>query len=415
MKNKDQNTRKEDNKNERIRLRRERICRRYDDATNATRKPPPNRGGVDNNDTNVSESEAHVANSISHLNKLEVEGRLDVTRIRVDADCKERERRILEERIGGERQLLLRVGEKQCNERYREDVADGWKDLEDISDPLVLRDKMEILKNIFNLVVEGKGKLIDEFRRQLRMKDEDYVIALREYGRNTDEARDVTNDQLQMIIRAYEDEMKNIGEYFSKDRKKLIESLSVALSGLFQRKEILEEQGLNDMCKRKDETKKMESECRKQCTEEHNNIKQTLQNQYNQLEYELESFKSNYLISNDRIHNDHRTLTSKNVVSEVAIKKQKKRILICQGDLHRAQILSAQIGIENQRKKSSLEQDCGRIEGQNNNLISKLRRFESGDEQKYAAVLVMHKNEAAMLAKRARTAKNIIDWKVLAM
>jgi len=47
--------------------------------------------------------------------------------------------------------------------------------------------------------------------------------------------------------------------------------------------------------------------------------------------------------------------------------------------------------------------------------ISKLRCFESGDEQKYAAVLVMHKNEAAMLAKRARTAKNIIDWKVLAI
>ena len=100
-----------------------------------------------------------------------------------------------------------------------------------------------------------------------------------------------------------------------------------------------------------------------------------------------------------------RSTAANNTGGEEKIKKRKKRIALYKEELSKELDHSRASDIQEKKKNDILSQDCRRLEGQFNNLLSKLHRFEIVEGQKYSAAAAMHEEEINVLSERISNAK----------
>ena len=129
----------------------------------------------------VVKGKEQIAESRRKLRLLLEEGDEDVTKVRVEGDDRENQRRINEEakRLDRRQKLLF---EAESSARRNAAIAMKWASLFEKEIPLELLNDMEAQREACLKVISQKDELVKEFQLVLRGKDEEYVKSLKRWA-----------------------------------------------------------------------------------------------------------------------------------------------------------------------------------------------------------------------------------------
>jgi hypothetical protein len=100
--------------------------------------------------------------------------------------------------------------------------------------------------------------------------------------------------------------------------------------------------------------------------------------------------------------------------NESEVKKQKRRIMMGKGELYDSLDIKQREMKAELKENKRLERDCERIERQTNGLREKFERFKLMDEEKYQAVLALHKDDLSKLERELNESQKQIFGEVIA-
>jgi hypothetical protein len=392
-----------DEKEERKRLRRERIRRRYDNSP----RESTNLSSVDEsiNKNAKEKSEQQIVDSLARLVKRKKEGLDTVTRFRINVVKCETERRLTEELCREERYLLSQQ-KKDCDKNDNNTQKElSWESLVNIDNPMELFEAMEKMKSLYNNKFRKSDVVIENLRTKLIEKDEAYLENLRRQNRVITDLQSSMDDTKQDLQVHYYNEMKSIEEALVDDRASRIENQLTTLNELVKNKAKTLEQSLEDLMKRREDKQNITVCNQDNATRAYNDLKSNLYAKVNKLECDLAISRGMYQANSDQIEYNLRAISAKNTESEDKVKKRKKRILMYKEELSKELDQSKASDVQEKRRNDVLDNDCRRLEGQYNNLLSKLHRFEIVEEQKYSAAEAMHQEEMNTLSMRILNAK----------
>jgi hypothetical protein len=351
-------------------------------------------------------SDQQITDANRHLANLKVKGIDRVTKIRVEASLKEKDRLELEEQFKV-RDIKKETPAKRINLFYR-DVEQYWKSLLKIDDSIELHDSIEAIKEQYDWLFKSESDAIDGLRSKLRDKDKIFLKGLSQQWEMLDDLRTYVRDETEYIQHASEEALKVIQESFSRDRSLSIRKRAFELDELSRTEEQWMKQHLNSIDDLKRESQNRITKVQDDVIKDYIDLHNKLTKASRKLECELESSKSKHKANIDQIEYKHILMANKNEESEERIKRRKKRAIAFKTELNKV--------IENygfhyaldKKKINSLEVDCRRLEGQYDNLQQKLHRFELQEEQKFIAALTMHQEEVNVILKEIETTKKSI-------
>lgn len=350
-------------------------------------------------------SEQQIAESVSQLRRRKENHIQDVSSTRIKVNHEESSRRIQHEHKRSEIIEKAKAGQKLNAEDVLIEI--DWDTLDqDAIDLKEIHDTMKKIKSNYDEILAEKDSLIDDFREELKQQDQLYLDGLRSQERTIDHTREMTTKQISAIKAFGDDELKAIDEAFEEDRRILINEQSAHLKSLGDKKRSAVKESLQTVDTRKDDNEKDILNAHDAVNAEYNTLRNKLQDQVAQLEREWSVSRGLYLVSTDQIEYDHREIETRNSESELKIKRSKKRIVQFKEELNRELDRTRSTEEKEGKKNNSLELDCRRLEGQYQNLLSKLHRFEVSEDQKYFSALSMHKEEATMLLNRIRNVRD---------
>ena len=114
------------------------------------------------------------------------------------------------------------------------------------------------------------------------------------------------------------------------------------------------------------------------------------------LEIELEDTRARQQFDTDKLEYNVRVLTEKSTNNDEA-SKQKRRIMKGKEELSRQVELKNTNKIKGAKQNEALEANCERIEKQASGIRDKFERFKVSDDEKYKAVLGMHREDLQKL------------------
>lgn len=388
-------------KEERKRIRRERIRRRFDNSPQEVAQLSP----VSESKSKKENSEIQVLESLAFLVKKKKDDLDTVTHFRVDSVQNETDRRLKEEEFRERRYQISEPNGKIDTNDEIERLQLSWESLLQIDKPLDLFGEMTSIKSSYNHVLDQKDTIISELKKQLIEKDEAYLDNLRKQSDITTQLQFSMDNSMLDLQTHYCNELKSIKDTLVDDRTLRIQSQLKMLNELVENKAKHIEYGLEELMRRREEKQNVLECSQDKTTQVYNDLKTNLYAQVNKLECELAISRAIYQANSDQIEYNQRSTAANNAESEEKIKKRKKRIALYKEELSKELDHSRASDVQEKRKNDILTQDCRRLEGQYNNLLSKLHRFEIVEGQKYSAAAAMHEEEINALSERISNSK----------
>lgn len=388
-------------KEERKRIRRERIRRRFDNSPREASQLSP----VSESKSEKEKSEIQILESLAILVKKKKDNLNAVTQFRVDSTQNETERRLEEEASREKRLKMSELGGSLDTNDEIERFQVSWESLIHIDKPLNLFGEMTNIKSSYGDVLDRKDIIINELKKELIEKDEAYLDNLRKQSDVTTRLQFSMDNSMQDLQTHYYNELKSIEDTLIDDRTIRIQSQLKILNDLVEIKAKRLEYGLEELMKRREEKQSVVLCSQDKTAQVYNDLKSNLHAQVNRLECELAISRATYQANSDQIEYNQRSTAANNAENEEKIKKRKKRIAFYKEELSKELDQSRASDVQEKRKNDILNQDCRRLEGQFNNLLSKLHRFELVEGQKYSAAKAMHEEEINLFLKRISSAK----------
>lgn len=387
-------------KKERIKRRREIINKRLHEKAVIAGETNKEVAAIENSssDDEVLKSDQQIAESVSQLQRKKENHTRDVTSTRVKVNKEESLRRICHEIKRREIIEKARDGGKQENICDSAGIETNWDDITHNEDIRNVHNTMKKIKETYDDIIEKKNSLLEDFLCQLKQQDHTYLESLRNQTDTINHARELSTKQISAIKAFSDQELKSINEAFRDDRRNLINDHSAHLKSLADKKRSLIEQSVKTLELRNLDREKKIGNAYDEVNKEYNALREKLQDQVVQLEREWSISRGLHMVSADQIEYDHREIETKNFESEQRIKKNKKRIVQFKENLNKELDRSKTTEKKDRKKNDCLELDCRRLEGQYQNLLSKLHRFELSEDQKYYSALAMHKEELTLFS-----------------
>ena len=396
-----------DEKQARIRLRRERIRRRYEDSLKESNDL--SRGIDERITSGVTEtSERQIFESLQHLAKVKKDYLDSITSFRISVTRRENDRRVQEEIHRESRYQSTKQQNDVVQSSENETLKAQWDLLKEIDNPMEQFEAMERIQALYQHSLNSSDMILNDLRGKLIQKDEAFIENLRNQAINVNQLQE-TIDKTKLDMQThYCDELKSIEEAFVDDRTSKMQNQANDLSLLVQNKMKSLELRLEELLKRRNDKQKIASQHQDEAIKTYNELKTSLYNQVNKIECDLAISKGMYAANSDQIEYNLRATVAKNKESEEKIKKKKKRITQYKEELNKELHRSKELEIEESKRNEVLDDDCTRLEGQFKNLMDKLHRFEIVEEQKYFAAEAMHQEDIIMLLKNMNASKKKI-------
>jgi len=360
---------------------------------------------------NLFQSEQQIVESLSQLERCMENQSKDVTAIQIKLGREESAIRAKNELSQSE--ILKQVEGNDDNEVREEHLIETiWDEIQALfpkTDVREIHDALENAKLKFEHLLQKKDGMIDILSGGLQEQDLVFLETVRNQEISADSMRALMDNQMLSIQRLSRDELRSVEEMFEEDRCTLLEEHSSEMRSLVQKKRLEEMASLNAMQKRVDEKTENAAKTHDEVTEEYNSLKNKLQEQVSQLERDWSVSRGLYALSSDQIEYDHREVETRNIENEIKIKKSKKRIVQIKGDLKKELEQARSSEEKDKRKNGGLEIDCHRLEGQFQNLLTKLYRFDRLQEQTFSAALAMHKEEAGISSRKIQDTQDAIE------
>ncbi|CAN0186433.1 unnamed protein product, partial [Ectocarpus fasciculatus] len=184
-------------------------------------------------------SQQQVADSLGHLDKKKGRGIDAVTAVRVSADDRETQRRMAEEHARQER--LQRLQEEAVRSgKQNAAVEMRWAELLDENMPQELHKNIEEQKASCAEIVASKDALVNDFQVQLKVKDEEYVKALKQQAEDVEELLERMRTEFRELQEEYEVELEAVEEVFLQEREGLLTANKAEVDGLFEKRREME-------------------------------------------------------------------------------------------------------------------------------------------------------------------------------
>eukprot|EP00388_Colpodella_angusta_P037824 GDKK01042617.1.p1 GENE.GDKK01042617.1~~GDKK01042617.1.p1 ORF type:complete len:275 (+),score=42.25 GDKK01042617.1:44-868(+) len=170
-----------------------------------------------------SKGEEQVRASRRTLGTKKVEADDAVSKYRLKTDTEENERRIRDELLQVSRSR--KVEDEIASTNHRKGAIQlNFEALYQIKIPQDLHKEIELQKESCAKVIEVKDKLIDEFKAQLRDKEEEYVRALKDETNDVDALLSEMHTRTKDMVTAYRMQLEGVEGAYKTERREMLDS-----------------------------------------------------------------------------------------------------------------------------------------------------------------------------------------------
>ena len=245
--------------------------------------------------------------------------------MRITGDSRENERRINEEvSRQGRRQKLLYEAESSA--RQNATVAMKWSALFDKEIPQELLHEIEKQRETCDRIIDSKDKLIQEFKLEIKGKDDEYVKALKKQAEDVDFLLERMGRQFATLRKAFEEEIEEVETAYMQERHDLMQHNDDDMTNLMDKRREKEEQYMDARRRRVEEDQQQLEAQRVQDAEDFNILKIKLETEIQTLEQQLEEMQATYQLNQEKLDYNFRVLVERDSENTHTIKQQKKKL-----------------------------------------------------------------------------------------
>eukprot|EP00903_Cladosiphon_okamuranus_P013611 g12676.t1 len=395
-------------KEERKRVRRLRVDR----AIAAQDKDGLDTSKNDQESAACSLSQQQVADSLGHLDKKKGRGIDAVTAVRVSADDRETQRRMAEEHARQER--LQRLQEEAVRSgKQNAAVEMRWAELLDENMPQELHRSIEEQKAACAEIVASKDALVNDFQAQLKVKDEEYVKALKQQAEDVEELLERMRTEFRELQEEYEVELEAVEEVFLQERETLLATNKGEIDGLFEKRKEMELAYMESKQKRQEQYQAEIEALLTRDGEEHTKLKIKLETDIQTLEQQLEEMRATYQLNTEKLEYNYRVLTERDMENSATLSHQKRKLTKLKDALSGLVQRYQETDTRDKKRNEDLTEEFRRITKQYNDMQAKFRHFEISDNNRYEQVWAMHREEVLEAITKVLQADEIIHQQQL--
>ncbi|KAF0695385.1 Aste57867_13819 [Aphanomyces stellatus] len=362
----------------------------------------------------MSRGAQQIADSLNQLDRRKITGIQEVTDIRVHADDKENMRRIDEEdrkqrRIEKLQQEAITSGSRNAAVEMR------WADLYDFNMPQELHEQLSMQSQACSEILASKDALIKDFQMQLKIKDEEYVVALKVQAEDVETLVDRMSQQYREMQEEYELELEQIEDAFLKERDELISTNKSEIDSLFEKRREMEMTYMEAKQARDELSQKEIEDLRVKDAEDYNKLKIKLETDIQTLEQQLEEMRATYQLNTEKLEYNYRVLTERDMENSATLNQQKRKLSRLKDALSALIQKYTQTDAQQRHQNTELTEEYRRITKQYKDLQKKFQHFEENDSTKFDQVWAMHQADALDQIDKVLQADKIIHEQQLGL
>lgn len=375
-------------------------------------------GAVDNTRNEDGETqprgkgEEQVRLSRRELAALRIEAEDAVSSFRVKTDAEENDRRIKEEAQAQQREAKTR-DEAGSSETRKGSIQLKFESLYEFKIPQELVKEMEAQKAACSKVIEVKDQLIDEFRSQMRDKEEEYVKALKQQTEDIDGLIAEMHKRTDIMVEAYGNQLLYIEKAYNDERRELLTLCDTEIKQLVDQRRAKE----TDFKKKREnkiaEAQKILDEKYEEAAEKYNKCKMDNQHDIHGLAQELEKCKADFLLNAERLNYNLQVLRERVKENKNAQNQHKRKLTRLQDVLSSLISRYAETDKRFRQANNELTESYRRVTEQYKDLQLKFQHFERADVEKYRQVWQMHENDCMSLVHKCLQGDRVVFEELL--
>lgn len=394
-----------ENPEERIAARRTRITRRIEAVKRAER-------GEDRDDSKeakeeLSKSRKQIEASRLRLTKLIEDGVELVTNIRVGCDAREAARRGEEEIKKQDRNGKLKHEGKTMAEKF-ENITKKWESALQKEIPQSLRAELKQQKDSCDQLVSDKNKIINDYQKVLKEKDDQHVKALKKQAEDIELMTARMDEQIGSLTKAYKEELREIENAFTAERNELLELQRKKWEDKMEGRRQKEIDHMKSREKHVEDYENSIHDIRVKDSEEYNDIKISMETNVQTLEQQLQQMKATYQLNQEKLEYNYQVLRKREDENNITRSQQKRKITRLSDVLSGLKIKLAKQEKQYRDENTQLSDDYKRITEQFRDLQRKSRHFMQADAKKFHDVWCMNEEECKELANAVLEADRIV-------
>jgi hypothetical protein len=337
-------------------------------------------------------SDETITASLARLNVIQASSVERVTQSRLHAEQREAKRRDDEATDDIDRNELI----KQINDNGDDTIATGWKACKSTTNAQDLGELLKKQQTYCDKALEKLDHIGQQLGSQLRQKDHEYVTSLKRNRQEIELLQECIEREHGLLKDAFEKELKFIEESLNADKATIAQKGKSELDALMAERDKVEMQSLENQLRNIDKQRMDIKATEASGDDDATALKEKLESELRTLEIQLEDTIARRQFESDKLEFDVRILDELSD-NNAEIKKQKKRIMKGKEDLNRGIELKHMEQMRGTKENQILEDDCERIERQSNGLKEKFERFKISDNDKFRAILALHKDDLQLL------------------
>jgi len=332
----------------------------------------------------------------------------ELTSIRVRFDDQENQRRIIEENNRLDRYEALQI-EAVTSGRKNAAIEMKWADLLNMDIPQELNDQLQFQKSACKQIIESKDRRIEDFKSELKNKDEEYIKMLKQQSSDITTLIAKMRTQYHTLRRHYEQQLEEIEEAFEHERTEQLSKNKADIEALFEKRRQMEE---NEFLERRQERergfKQQIEELRTDNADGYNKCKIALEKGIQELEQHLEKMMSTYLLNKEKLEYNLQVLTERNKEHTAIQSSYKNRLNRLRETLNN--LMSRYNTLDQKYKHHNVEltEEYKRLTRQFKDLQEKFQHFEQADDKKFWEVWHMNAGEVRTLITKVQAADKLL-------
>eukprot|EP00758_Cryptobia_borreli_P002908 Tbor_TRINITY_DN3381_c0_g1::TRINITY_DN3381_c0_g1_i1::g.23444::m.23444/K19754/DRC1; dynein regulatry complex protein 1 len=357
--------------------------------------------------TKMGMGEEQVHNSRKELIMLKEEADDAISHFRVKTDTEENERRVKDEALQDAR--AWKTEDEAASTNHRKGAIQlNFEALYQIKIPQDLMKEIEKQKDACRKVLEIKDKLTEEFRSQLRDKEEEYVRSLKDQTDDIDSLIEEMHARTNAMTTAYKRELLSIEAAYSQERRELLQKCNAEIEQLMKNRgdREIELKKMRDQAIAEGElvldNKFLES------AEAYNICKMVNQQNIHKIAQELEQYKAEYILNAERLNYNLQVLRERVKENKNAQNQHKRKLARLQDVL--SQLISRYSETDKRFRQANneLTDSYRRVTEQYKDLQLKFQHFEKADTDKYQQIWAMHEKECMQLVHKALQGDRVV-------
>jgi len=398
----------------RIEERRKRIQIRAKDKVGKKEATDGSKNTKDDERKKLGVGPHQVHASRAHIDKVQRSGTSTVVRVRESSDERENIRRINEEERRRVRRQNLET-EARVSAKRNAAVAMRWSSILEKDIPEEILAEMMLQKEECDRIVLSKDTLIQEFERELRVKDETYVKSLKKQAEDIDELIDNMNKQTVEMARVYADELEEVERAYLVDREQQTNKYDDELNALLTKRQELEQGFMEKKAKQIQESQRQFDDERAKEAEEYNFMKIQLETTVQKLEQDFQQIRATFQLNQEKLDYNYQILYEKDQENLNVITQLKRKITRLNDALSNMMTRYSELNEKYRSENNQLTEEYKRVTEQFKDLQTKFLHFQKLDAQRYREVWQMNERTVTELMQKVLQADKIIHEQQLGL